>query len=607
VLSADTTYVLTGLYYVEAPHKITIQPGTLILGNQATTGTLIITRGAQVFAQGTVNHPIVFTSAKAPGSRAPGDWGGIIVLGGAPTNKVDPVIEGGIISGSCGGGSGTYGGANANDNSGILSYIRIEYAGYRFQVNNEINGLTMGGVGAGTQIDHIQVSYSLDDSYEWFGGTVNCKYLVCYGGTDDEQDTDFGFSGHVQFVLGLRDPDFWDTTGQSNGFESDNDGTSTSTDNPHTHAIFSNVTLIGPERNNAEVPFPLASTAQYGALLRRSTQECVYNSVIMGYPWNLAVRDATTQGFATGGQLQIRYDSFQATTIPSGSSTTLEHSTWAGIEAWFATPGFNNINSNAAVRQPDTIKLNDMSNLNNPDPRPQTTSELVGSADFTNANLTDPFFTPVHVPWRVPAGQPGEQAVDLDGVLDELRSAEHGLLERPAGHGRRWSVDQLEARTELSEPVQSADVDRLHDRPGRQSHAGYLQRFGREGPHARQRREENRFLHGQLQCRWHGVGRVLLPPDCARYQRVQEDGAPEVTPSGVARRPSWSEWRVALIEAPRFPNRGAFFLQENLVHAAPTRWRANRTEDRTASRGGVCPPALRDCRPRCSRSWCTTP
>jgi Secretion system C-terminal sorting domain len=395
VLSADTTYVLTGLYYVEAPHKITIQPGTLILGNQATTGTLIVTRGAQIFAQGTVNHPIVFTSAFAPGSRNPGDWGGIIILGGAPTNKVDPVIEGGIISGSCGGGSGTYGGANANDNSGILSYIRIEYAGYRFQVNNEINGLTMGGVGAGTQIDHIQVSYSLDDSYEWFGGTVNCKYLVCYGGTDDEQDTDFGFSGHVQFVLGLRDPDYWDTTGQSNGFESDNDGTSTSTDNPHTHAIFSNVTLIGPERNNAEVPFPLASTAQYGALLRRSTQECVYNSVIMGYPWNLAVRDATTQGFATGGQLQIRYDSFQATTIPSGSSTTLEHSTWAGIEAWFATAGFNNINSNAAVRQPDTIKLNDMSNLNNPDPRPQTTSELVGSADFTNANLTDPFFTPV--------------------------------------------------------------------------------------------------------------------------------------------------------------------------------------------------------------------
>lgn len=395
VLDSDTTYVLTGLYYVEAPHKITIQPGTLIKGDQNTTGTLIVTRGAQIFAQGTVNHPIVFTSNFAPGSRNPGDWGGVILLGAAPTNKVDPLIEGGIISGSCGGGSGTYGGANANDNSGIMEYCRIEYAGYRFQVNNEINGLTMGGVGAGTTIDHIMVAYSLDDSYEWFGGTVNCKYLVAFGGTDDEQDTDFGFSGHVQFVLGLRDPDFWDTTGQSNGFESDNDGSATSTDTPHTHAIFTNITLIGPERNNAEVPFNPLATYQFGALIRRSSQECVYNTIVMGYPWNVSIRDATTQSFATGGQLQFRNDSFQATTLAPGSATTMAHADWAGVEAWFATAGFNNLNSNGAIRLPDTIKLNDMSNLNNPDPRLQTTSEAVGSADFTNANLSDPFFTPV--------------------------------------------------------------------------------------------------------------------------------------------------------------------------------------------------------------------
>jgi len=387
VLDSDTTYVLTGLYYVEAGHKITIQPGTLIQGDKNTTGTLIVVRGAQIFAQGTVNHPIVFTSRNAPGARNPGDWGGIILLGAAPTNKVDPLIEGGIISGSCGGGSGTYGGANANDNSGVLSYIRIEFAGYRFQINNEINGLTMGGVGAGTQIDHIQVSYSLDDSYEWFGGTVNCNYLVAFGGTDDEFDTDFGFSGHVQFGFGLRDPDFWDTTGQSNGFESDNDGSSTSTDNPHTHAIFSNCTMVGPERNNAEVPFPLASTIQFGALLRRSTQECIYNSVIMGYAWGIAVRDATTQSFAIGGQLQVRNTNWQATLLPSGSSSIHEHSTWAGVEAWYGTAGFNNVNNPAVTRLPDTIKLTNMANLLAPDPRPQATSELVGTADFTNPNL----------------------------------------------------------------------------------------------------------------------------------------------------------------------------------------------------------------------------
>jgi hypothetical protein len=386
-LDSDTTYVLTGLYYVEPNHSLTIQPGTVILGHKATGGTLIVTKGAQIFAQGTVQQPIVFTSNQAIGARNPGDWGGIIVLGDAPTNKVNPVIEGGLIGGSCGGGVTTYGGANANDNSGILSYIRIEFAGFRFQLNNEVNGLTMGGVGAGTKIDHIQVSYSNDDAYEWFGGTVNCNYLATLGTTDDEFDTDFGYSGHVQFGFGLRDPDFWDPTGQSNGFESDNDGSSTSTDNPHTHPIFSNITLVGPERNNAEVPFPLASTIQFGGLLRRSTQTCIYNSAIMGYAWGLAVRDATTQGFATGGQLQVRNTNWQATLLPGASASIHEHGTWAGIEAWYGTAGFNNVNNPAVTRLPDTIKLNNLSNLNAPDARPQTTSELVGTADFSNGNL----------------------------------------------------------------------------------------------------------------------------------------------------------------------------------------------------------------------------
>src|SRR5262249_31824232 len=223
--------------------------------------------------------------------------------------------------------------------------------------------------------------------YEWFGGTVNCKYMVAFGGTDDEQDTDFGFSGHVQFDFGLRDPDFWDPTGQSNGFECDNDG-SGSGDTPITHAIFSNITLVGPERNNANVPFNPLSSFQFGGLFRRNCAECVYNSCVMGYPWNLSIRDALTQNNATTNFLQDRNSSWAATTLAPGSATTLAHADWAGVEAWFATVGFHLDNSTGAVRQPDTIKLNDMSNLNNPDPRPQTTSELVGSADFTNPNLS---------------------------------------------------------------------------------------------------------------------------------------------------------------------------------------------------------------------------
>ena len=384
-LDADTCYVMTGLYYVESGFSLTIQPGTVIKGHKATGGTLIVTKGAQIHATGTLQRPIIFTSSQAPGARASGDWGGIILLGDAPTNKVNPVIEGGLIGGSCNPANvTTYGGNDANDNSGELRYIRIEYPGFRFAVNNEVNGLTMGGVGAGTTIDHIQVSYSDDDAYEWFGGTVNCNYLVSYGTTDDEFDTDFGFTGHVQFGFALRDPDQSDPTGQSNGFESDNDASATSVDNPHTRPIFSNMTLVGPERNNANVPYPLGETFQYGILLRRSTQTNIYNSVIMGYPWGLSLRDATTQGFANANTLKIRKVSIQGTLIPNGS-TIHDTTAWASVNTWFATAAWNNIQN--AVRQPNTILLNDMNTLTNPDPRPATGSELIGSADFNDPDL----------------------------------------------------------------------------------------------------------------------------------------------------------------------------------------------------------------------------
>jgi hypothetical protein len=384
-LSADTIYVLTGLYYVEPTYTLTIEPGTIIKGHDATGGTLIVTRGAQIFAQGTQQKPIVFTSQYAPGARASGDWGGIIILGAAPTNKVNPLIEGGLIPGTCSGGGGTYGGSDPSDDSGVFSYVRIEFPGFRFATNNEVNGLTMGGVGAGTQIDHVQVSYSDDDSFEWFGGTVDCSYLVAFGGTDDEFDADFGYRGDVQFGFGLRDPDQSDPTGESNGFESDNDGSATSTATPYTRPIFSNMTLVGPERTNAEVPFPLGETYQYSAVLRRSTQLNLFNSVIMGYPWGIRLRDVNTIAWAGADSLQVRNTSVQATLTPAGSTHIHDETLWSGVDTWFTTGGWNNIG--LATRQPDAILLTDLSNLNAPDPRPATGSELISSSDFTSPRL----------------------------------------------------------------------------------------------------------------------------------------------------------------------------------------------------------------------------
>jgi len=181
------------------------------------------------------------------------------------------------------------GGANPNDhdNSGELKYVRIEFAGVALSPNNEINGLTFGAVGDGTLIDYVQVSFANDDSFEWFGGTVNCKHLIAFRGLDDDFDTDNGFSGKVQFGMGLRDPQVADVS-TSNGFESDNDA-SGSTNLPQTKAIFCNMTLTagGDTTQN-----PLFGR---GAHIRRNSHLYIYNSIIMGYPTGLLIDGALTQ------------------------------------------------------------------------------------------------------------------------------------------------------------------------------------------------------------------------------------------------------------------------------------------------------------------------
>jgi hypothetical protein len=380
-LSADTVYTLTGLYYVDSLQTITIPAGTVVMGD--TVATLIIMRGAKIYATGTPHAPIVFTSRKAPGSRNAGDWGGVILLGRAPVNKVEPLIEGGLIY-------GTYGGTLPNDTSGVMRYVRIEFPGYRFQLNNEINGLTMGGVGAGTELHHIQVSYSNDDSYEWFGGTVNPRYLVAFGGTDDEFDTDFGFSGHAQFCFGLRDPYVWDPTGESNGFESDNDASATSTAVPHTAAEFVNVTLIGPTLSSTIGP-PPGHHFQYSAVLRRSTQFSIFNSVLGGYPWGISLRDNYTKEFARDSILQVQFVSMAANLLPTGSTHIHDETRWPasdtripGVLAWFSRTNYRNRLSTA--RYLSALGIN-MTDINHPDPVPAAGSECDGTADFTNPRL----------------------------------------------------------------------------------------------------------------------------------------------------------------------------------------------------------------------------
>lgn len=280
--TSDKVYLLDDAFiYVKPGATLTIQPGTVIRGTGK--GTLIVERGAKIIAQGTSTNPIVFTSAAPVGSRSYGDWGGIVILGAARHNLAagpNAEAEGGI--GDAVAGVGVHGGTNDDDSSGVFSYVRIEFCGISLtpNPNSEINGLSMYSVGNKTKIDHVQVSYSGDDSFEWFGGTVDAKYLVAYHGWDDDFDSDNGYRGRVQFACSIRDSRYADQSG-SNGFESDNDANGT-TRTPKTAAVFSNVTIIGPNYNGN--PDTTNSNYRRALHIRRNSAISVYNSIFTGYP-----------------------------------------------------------------------------------------------------------------------------------------------------------------------------------------------------------------------------------------------------------------------------------------------------------------------------------
>ncbi len=284
--SASKKYLLKGNIYVQAPAELTIEAGTVIMGDKVTKGALIVSRGAKIHAVGTATKPIVFTSSAPVSFRNYGDWGGLVLLGKAQNNQSSSQAIEGISAPT--GDNGLYGGdgSTENDNSGELQYVRVEFAGIALSTDNELNGLTMGGVGSGTKIDHIQVSYSGDDSYEWFGGKVNTSYLIAYRGWDDEFDTDFGYSGNNQFLVSFRDPNIADKSG-SNGFESDNNAQGDGK-TPQTAATFANVTFFGPymyanlSGAGALQTSTVSANYQRGAHIRRNTAMKAYNCVFAG-------------------------------------------------------------------------------------------------------------------------------------------------------------------------------------------------------------------------------------------------------------------------------------------------------------------------------------
>lgn len=405
--SKDTIYKLSGFVRVGsddgttidnaagAKGTLTIEAGTLIIGEKSSKATLIIQRGSKLIAEGTAAAPIVFTSERPEGSKAAGDWGGVVLCGLAPIN-----IAGGHSE--LEGGYGAYfGGNNPADNSGSLKYVRVEYAGIPINPNQEINSFTFGGVGNGTKLSYLQASYGGDDSFEWFGGTVNADHLIAYRGVDDDFDTDNGYSGHVQFGLGIRDKNIADfgPSGASNGFESDNDANS-SFNAPFTAVEFSNMTIVGPKKDTATA---IATPFKNGALVRRNSKHKIFNSVIIGYPNAISVDGNTTVANAITGDMQIRNTVIAGTNGTNGNgffvlgdvnvptaTTAWTTGTWATAKDWFLDASFGN----SIVPRWDALGI-DGSIFDSgitPTLTLSSSSPLLSGASFTGLNSA---FTPV--------------------------------------------------------------------------------------------------------------------------------------------------------------------------------------------------------------------
>lgn len=387
------TYTLKGWVYIADGAELTIEPGTVIKGDKATKAALIAERGGKLIAAGTASSPIVFTSAQAAGSRKNGDWGGIILCGKAPNNQNnEQQIEGGPRT--------KHGGTNAADNSGKLTYVRIEFGGAPLstEANSEINGLTLGSVGSGTEINHVQVSYAGDDSYEWFGGAVNMDHIIAYKGWDDDFDTDNGFCGKVQFALSVRDPQLADQS-QSNGFESDNCGDGAAIE-PYTSAVFSNVTFIGPKAFDAT--FDYANTKVSGGGLnganiepgrfqscmqiRRNSHLSCFNSVCVGWPIGVIIENdkgSQTQTAASNGQLKLHNIWFADMTV-TGSDANKSYVDNGSFSSTFFTKADNN---NKVVGKSDASSW--FASWGGY--IPATNSPLLKGADFTDAMVSSGF------------------------------------------------------------------------------------------------------------------------------------------------------------------------------------------------------------------------
>lgn len=268
VLDPSHVYKLTGKLEFLDNATLTIPAGTRIEGTGGTSAYIAIGQNAQIFVNGTDTDPVVMTSGNS--NPQPADWGGLVICGNAPINRAGTAMsEVGDLP---------YGGNIVNDNSGSIKYLRIEYSGANFTSEKEFNGLSFFGVGNGTTVEYVQIYHGSDDGFEWFGGTVNSKYLVSVGNEDDQFDWTEGWNGTNSYWFGQE------AFGMGNrGIEADGNGSNNAA-TPYSSPSITNLTLIGiPESGEPQ-----------GLKLREGTQAQFSNVVLADWDTGIDIQHDIT-------------------------------------------------------------------------------------------------------------------------------------------------------------------------------------------------------------------------------------------------------------------------------------------------------------------------